>query len=290
MDKLEGVELFHVLQRDINKEERLTVEQRIQLALALYKGLKAQVSDLRIIHRDLKPENIMVDLEKMEVRFFDYGFAITLPVGRKEIEVSNFCGTATYVSPETLVGSKISFATDLYSLTRVLILLWGGVDESFIKDNPEPISLIKERHKLRFLFKDLSKEQQTELSKSDIRNDIKVLLARGLDVDQYKRGTVEDAIGEFERIFEKYNQRLTRQPRKAIEVKPEFGRAAKACAALGGPTPDKTSMRPSSSDKRGDSMFTLLNGLFFNPPTAAPPSFKEAPSDEGSEEKCLYYG
>ena len=56
-----------------------------------------------IIHRDIKPENLLVNLSDMAIKLCDFGFARTLPVGKKH-NLTDYVATRWYRAPELLVG------------------------------------------------------------------------------------------------------------------------------------------------------------------------------------------
>ena len=81
-----------------------------------------------ILHRDLKPSNILTDSEG-EPYVADFGLAKRLDDNRGLTVTSAVLGTPSFMSPEQAIGdqSKISVATDIYSLGAILyFLLTGG--------------------------------------------------------------------------------------------------------------------------------------------------------------------
>jgi serine/threonine protein kinase len=79
------------------------------------------VHDKKIYHRDLKPENIMLQAlgrGEEQVKIVDFGIA---KIKESVIAPSTVTGTATagtivYMSPEQLRGTRVSAASDIYSL------------------------------------------------------------------------------------------------------------------------------------------------------------------------------
>lgn len=67
-----------------------------------------------LLHRDVKPRNIFASWEG-EVKLGDLGLAIDL----EEVSLS-LAGTPAYLSPEIVLGQKISASSDLFSLGAVL--------------------------------------------------------------------------------------------------------------------------------------------------------------------------
>jgi len=204
MAEMPGTQFFNILQKDHDKSCVLTLEQRMELTLKLYKALQ-EISNLGIIHRDLKPENIMVTMNPIGVKFVDYGFAKTIPDGKNKIKVEDFSGTPSYISPEMLkVTKSISSAADLYSLTRVLLILWGAIDHSFDGELSKHMFFMKKVDKLQYLLKKIPENQDADLRKFDLIKDIRRLFSQGLDTNVNFRVTVEDAVKTFEAIYLKY--------------------------------------------------------------------------------------
>jgi len=103
--------------------EKLTTDQRFRLTIALLRALKEQVHDLGLIHRDIKPSNIIVNLETMEVNIIDFGLSIE---NKSNNNNSAQTGHYQHVSPEIINGSRtINEKSDIFSMGRVLSLLWG---------------------------------------------------------------------------------------------------------------------------------------------------------------------
>jgi serine/threonine protein kinase len=63
-----------------------------------------------IIHRDLKPSNVLVI--DQQVKILDFGLSIK----REDAEKSDTAGTIAYMSPEVLIGSPATEASDLYAV------------------------------------------------------------------------------------------------------------------------------------------------------------------------------
>ncbi|MBW1913614.1 MAG: CHASE2 domain-containing protein [Deltaproteobacteria bacterium] len=108
MEFLEGTSL----EKFIVKENLLPFRQALNLiskiAEALYFAHKQNV-----IHRDIKPANIML-LNDGSIKVMDFGIAKAVSSSRTKTGV--ILGTPNYMSPEQIMGQKVSFKSDIFSL------------------------------------------------------------------------------------------------------------------------------------------------------------------------------
>ena len=73
---------------------------------------------MRVTHRDLKPANMMIDKDG-RLRLLDFGIAHTetpLEIGKELTQTGCIIGTAAYMSPEQIMGEKVNYASDLFSV------------------------------------------------------------------------------------------------------------------------------------------------------------------------------
>lgn len=139
MNQLPGDELFYIL----DERENLSALQRIELSLALVNALEEQVCNQGIVHRDIKPENILVHLgPPIQIHFIDFGLS------KDAIHLNTIInGTPPYLAPEVRqYSSLINFKADVFSLARVIALLWN-VDYSTYDDlsvyfNATPVRML----------------------------------------------------------------------------------------------------------------------------------------------------
>jgi len=75
------------------------------------------------LHRDLKPGNILINSDGI-VKLTDFGITRNLD---KQDFCNTFVGTKTYMSPERIVGSEYSYASDVWSLGLIVYELAAGI-------------------------------------------------------------------------------------------------------------------------------------------------------------------
>ena len=78
-----------------------------------------------VLHRDLKGENVMVT-EQSQIRVMDFGLARREDRKTKLTETGAVMGTATYVSPEVIMGQGATKASDIYSAGVILYEMLVG--------------------------------------------------------------------------------------------------------------------------------------------------------------------
>lgn len=225
MNKLPGKELFKILIEDFGKKPRIPLQQRLELSLGLLQSAKTQLVDMSIIHFDIKPENIIVDLSKMPmmINFVDFAFGQKIQDGRDAIMTSRRAGSIGYAAPEVMLSFGDYFAThavDLFSLMRVILIIWGGYNDSFKASRPsEYASHLKKPENLNDLFISLPPEQRVLLRHLGLDNLIKTSLRIGLARDPRDRGTMDEAIRSYQKILDIYMQSLQTKPESPVGSK-----------------------------------------------------------------------
>lgn len=123
MELLEGSTLDKVIEKNktMSPEQSLDITQQILNALT-------EIHRTGIIHRDLKPANIMlINKENKEhfVKILDFGLAKTQTLSRVT-ESGLVVGTLNYLSPEQVLNSRFSPASDIYALGVILYEMLTG--------------------------------------------------------------------------------------------------------------------------------------------------------------------
>ncbi len=95
---------------------QLTFEQKARLLREVSRGLAA-AHERGLIHRDLKPDNILVGPD-LRPRILDFGLALTIEESRRQ--PSGFEGTPLYASPEQVLGSALTAASDVFSFGSLM--------------------------------------------------------------------------------------------------------------------------------------------------------------------------
>ena len=155
MEYVQGSSLKDLLLR--NKRPPVWVVETI-----LYELLSALSHAHRngVTHRDLKPANMMIDKDG-RVRLLDFGIAHTdtpLEIGKELTQTGCIIGTAAYMSPEQIMGQKVNYASDLFSVgiiaSEMLIgeNLFRGKDFEETREN-----ILKMKFKLEVFPNDVPK-------------------------------------------------------------------------------------------------------------------------------------
>lgn len=131
MELLDGVDIYVYVngsQLIVEDPHRLADPLRtakVRASMVQLLGALAYLHDRGRVHRDIKPSNILVS-PTGEVHLVDFGIVKELLPGSAGESLSQVFGTATYMSPEQSLGSRVNAASDLYSVGIVLYELLAG--------------------------------------------------------------------------------------------------------------------------------------------------------------------
>ncbi len=129
LEHVEGMNLHQLVERS-GSLPATRVARILRQALSSL----AEAHEMGILHRDIKPQNIMVyehlgDPDTTKV--LDFGIAKAIgETGRdaaKLTEERTIVGTPSYMSPEQILGNKLTAASDIYSLGLVAYELLFGI-------------------------------------------------------------------------------------------------------------------------------------------------------------------
>jgi serine/threonine-protein kinase len=136
MEYVEGVDLYDVLERCGRLPLDVAAIIAMQVARALdyahYRG---------VIHRDIKPANIMI-ARSGGVKLMDFGIARDQSFSDLT-QTGTGLGTPSYMSPEQILGDRVDFRSDVFSLGIVLYQMTTG-RKPFIEDEHKSVM-----HKIR---------------------------------------------------------------------------------------------------------------------------------------------
>jgi eukaryotic-like serine/threonine-protein kinase len=131
MEYVDGIDLYDLLERS----PRLPPDIAAIITLQLVRGLD-YVHFRGIIHRDVKPANIMVSMHG-DVKLMDFGIARHERFGDLT-ETGTGLGTPSYMSPEQILGDKLDFRSDIFSVGIVLYQMLTG-RKPFVEDEARTV-------------------------------------------------------------------------------------------------------------------------------------------------------
>ncbi len=131
MEFVDGIDLYDLLE----KCPMLPADVAAIIAMQVARGL--DYAHYRgIVHRDIKPANMMVG-KSGGVKLMDFGIARDQAFSDLT-ETGTGLGTPSYMSPEQIVGDKLDFRSDVFSLGIVLYQMVCG-RKPFIEDEHQSV-------------------------------------------------------------------------------------------------------------------------------------------------------
>ncbi len=131
MEYVEGIDLHDLLDR----AGKLPVDVAAVVALQTARAL--DYAHFRgIVHRDIKPANLMIS-KQGEVKLMDFGIARDERLADLT-ETGTGVGTPSYMSPEQILGDRLDFRSDLFSLGIVLYQMVTG-QKPFVEDEQRTV-------------------------------------------------------------------------------------------------------------------------------------------------------
>jgi serine/threonine-protein kinase len=104
------------------RRARMNQPQACAIGLAVAAAL-AHAHDRGVLHRDIKADNVLFDSAGL-TKVTDFGIARMF--AGSGITGTGQAGTPTYMAPEQIAGGRLSPATDLYALARLVLIGCGG--------------------------------------------------------------------------------------------------------------------------------------------------------------------
>lgn len=164
----------------------LTMHERFTISINLLEAWKEQVFNPQIIHRDLKPENVIID-DDLNVKTIDFGLARFF--GEK---MSDDVGSPMYVSPEAVQNKTVDYRADLYSLGRLVALVWRNSAFLYNEAAAGRVLPVARANDYSHMFYGL-----------DVKPEVKDLIVTTLKamtfIDPKDRISVDEAINNFKR-------------------------------------------------------------------------------------------
>ena len=131
MEYVDGIDLYDLLERT----PKLPADIAAIITLQLARGL--DYAHFRgIIHRDIKPANLMISMQG-DVKLMDFGIARHEQFGDLT-ETGTGLGTPSYMSPEQILGDKLDFRSDIFSVGIVLYQMLTG-RKPFVEDEARTV-------------------------------------------------------------------------------------------------------------------------------------------------------
>ncbi len=187
MEYVEGIDLYDLLDRCGRLPVDVAAVIAMQVARALdyahYRG---------IIHRDIKPANIML-ARSGGVKLMDFGIARDQSFGDLT-ETGTGLGTPSYMSPEQILGDKLDFRSDLFSLGIVLYQMVTG-RKPFIEDEQKSVM-----HKIR-----LEKYPSPRKLNPEIPRELERIMARCMNkIPRDRWRSTQDLVLALERFLARH--------------------------------------------------------------------------------------
>ncbi len=216
MRKLRGKSLLEILNDDvmssIDPDRRaLTLQDRLQLSIALYQQLITQIHAKGLVHSDIKPENILAyhDEHGWHVNIVDVGFARLT-----SNQTAKSGGTAAYQDKDAM-NMQSSVQGDTFAMSLVVGMIWRdrsqlkllretrNMSETFV---PEFIQALRSKHhwKINFDLFDGLENVLDEDKQSVIR-----ILKEGTHEDKKMRATASDCLRRFEELDFSWRKKMS---------------------------------------------------------------------------------
>jgi len=115
------------LDKLIHNREQGDFRHILDIALQIARAME-YVHFQSIVHRDLKPQNLHVD-QNGRVKLVDFGIAKSVEWNKTQAGLVK--GTAYYMAPEQIMGTAVTFRTDIWAFGVVLFEMLSGGKRPF---------------------------------------------------------------------------------------------------------------------------------------------------------------
>jgi len=200
MEFIEG----HELKQSLDGNVQFSLSKSLDLMIELLNALDYAHSQ-GIVHRDIKPANIMID-QSDRLKLTDFGIVKVLD-NHEGTQAGTIVGTPSYMSPEQILGTKVSPQSDIFAAGVVLyqLLTWKkpftgegvfAIQQKIVTDNPVPPSALNANLPTSLdliVNKALSKKPEQRYERaSEFADDIQ----RFLDSDEGQQAVASEANNE----------------------------------------------------------------------------------------------
>jgi serine/threonine-protein kinase len=116
----------HTLGAEVAGEIPLPFEKAAGWARDIAVGMTV-AHQVGIIHRDLKPANLLID-DKGLLKIVDFGVAAAAGATDTQLTKTGYViGSPKYMAPEQILGKKVDFRSDIYSLGVIFYEMLTGI-------------------------------------------------------------------------------------------------------------------------------------------------------------------
>ncbi|RGB42787.1 kinase-like domain-containing protein [Rhizophagus diaphanus] len=184
--------VVHLMDTDLEKylqqnNQELTWKKRIQIVQHIIYAL-SRIHGENAIHRDLHSGNILFLHLNQSFYISDLGFC-----GPADVPINGTYGKLPYIAPETIVGNKTTFKSDIYSIG---ILMWE------ISSGQSPFANIS--HDINLAMNIVNGMRPKIIPGTPL--EYKILMEQCWDADPAKRPDINSLYNKISEIKNSYNQ------------------------------------------------------------------------------------
>ena len=116
--------LWQFFRKKSEKAKSVSISDRFKLFRSIFDGLQ-EIHRNNMKHLDIKLSNVMIkvdsagDFDGVTCVITDFG------IGGKKDKKTGLAGTPGFASPEQLISDKVGTESDLYSLGRLMVFIFG---------------------------------------------------------------------------------------------------------------------------------------------------------------------